>query len=212
MGKCLFSYVVRYDSGFAPNPFGGYCTLATCKPDIRKHASVGDWIVGTGSDMVGIRRGKYLVYAMKVTEILQTKQYWHDARFQVKKPDLFYNWVAASGDNIYEPVGTSEWNQLDSYHSKRDGSPCLEHIERDTRVPKVLVSNCYVYFGGEGPKLPQSFMQEGPMELCRPGIRKYIRVRNEKVIGKFVNWLETLHCSGYCGKPWDWILHRRRRA
>src|SRR5712671_5339411 len=32
----LYSYVVARDFGFAPNPFFGVCTLATCKPDIRK--------------------------------------------------------------------------------------------------------------------------------------------------------------------------------
>jgi hypothetical protein len=40
----IYSYVVRYDSGFAPNPFYGYCTLATCKPDIRRGAEVGDLV------------------------------------------------------------------------------------------------------------------------------------------------------------------------
>ena len=32
----LFSYVVATDSGFAPNPFFGLCTLACCKPAIRR--------------------------------------------------------------------------------------------------------------------------------------------------------------------------------
>ena len=45
----IYSYIVRYDSGFAPNPFYGYCTLANCKPIIRGHAQVNDWVVGTGS-------------------------------------------------------------------------------------------------------------------------------------------------------------------
>ena len=36
------------DYGFAPNPFFGFCTLANCKPKIRKSANVGDWIIGTG--------------------------------------------------------------------------------------------------------------------------------------------------------------------
>lgn len=27
----LFSYIVDHDLGFAPNPFGGYCTLVRCK-------------------------------------------------------------------------------------------------------------------------------------------------------------------------------------
>ncbi|WP_225761747.1 hypothetical protein [Acinetobacter sp. Marseille-P8610] len=32
----IFSYVVSRDFGFAPNPFFNFCTLATCKPKIRK--------------------------------------------------------------------------------------------------------------------------------------------------------------------------------
>lgn len=58
----LFSYVLARDAGFAPNPFYGVCTLATCKPRIRASAAVGDWIVGTGSgqeDRLG-----HIVYAM----------------------------------------------------------------------------------------------------------------------------------------------------
>ena len=35
------------DYGFAPNPYFGYCTLATCKPVIRRCAGVGDWIAWT---------------------------------------------------------------------------------------------------------------------------------------------------------------------
>ena len=34
----LYSYVFDHDYGFAPNPFHGVCTLATCKPSIREHA------------------------------------------------------------------------------------------------------------------------------------------------------------------------------
>lgn len=208
MSRSLFSYVVRYDSGFAPNPFYDYCTLATCKGGIRERASVGDWVIGIGSDMVGIRRGKHLVFAMKVSEKLKTEKYWRDPRFQPKKPDLYHNWVAASGDNIYKPVTRSKWFQLNSYHSKLDGSPSQEHIERDTKVPNVLVSDDFVYFGGEGPKLPQSFLQEGPAQVCRIGIRQYMRVKDAKVIDGFVKWLRSQHCSGYCGKPWDWISRR----
>lgn len=42
----IFRYVVRYDSGVAPRPFDGYCSLAICKPKIRANAIVGDWIIG----------------------------------------------------------------------------------------------------------------------------------------------------------------------
>ena len=100
--QSLYSYVVAFDSGFAPNPFYGHCTLATCKPKIRRTAQIGDWIIGTGSGNKKVKRGGYLVHAMQVTEILTTNEYWNDARFQNKKPNLNGGWKRASGDNIYE--------------------------------------------------------------------------------------------------------------
>jgi hypothetical protein len=42
MKKSIFVYVVKHDGGFAPNPFHGFCTLACCKPKIRKGAKEGD--------------------------------------------------------------------------------------------------------------------------------------------------------------------------
>jgi len=49
----LYSYTVRYDDGAAPNPFNGMCTLAICKPAIRRTAAPGDATVCrvcTGTD------------------------------------------------------------------------------------------------------------------------------------------------------------------
>ena len=52
--SALFSYVVDRDLGFAPNPYGGFCTLAHCKFSISgkkkivELAKIGDWIAGTG--------------------------------------------------------------------------------------------------------------------------------------------------------------------
>ena len=60
----LYSYVLREDTGFAPNPYHGFCTLACCKGPIRMRAEVGDWIIGTGSDARGKWRGNYISYAM----------------------------------------------------------------------------------------------------------------------------------------------------
>ena len=42
----LFSYTIPIDDGAAPNPFHGMCTLAICKPGIRRVAKKGDWIAG----------------------------------------------------------------------------------------------------------------------------------------------------------------------
>ena len=82
----LYSYVVARDYGFAPNPFYGVCTLATCKPMLRRKASIGDWVVGTGSDPNGLTG--HLVFAMKVTETMRFDEYFSDSRFQEKKPNL----------------------------------------------------------------------------------------------------------------------------
>ena len=62
----LYSYIVARDYGFAPNPFYGVCTLATCKPAIRGKAEIGDWVIGTGSKVD--QRDGHLVFVMRVTE------------------------------------------------------------------------------------------------------------------------------------------------
>ncbi|MEX0727140.1 MAG: hypothetical protein WEB58_03995 [Planctomycetaceae bacterium] len=77
----LFSYVVDHDYGFAPNPFGGFCSLAKCKYGTRKRnivelADVGDWIAGTGGAdyRKSAGHGK-LIYAMRVDEIIPLNEY-----------------------------------------------------------------------------------------------------------------------------------------
>src|SRR5689334_12341835 len=114
----LASYVVRYDSGFAPNPFYGYCTLATCKPEIRRVAEIGEWIVGCGSNAKGVRQGGRLVYAMRVTEQLTFDQYNADPRFERKKPIRRGSRKQSCGDNIYYRANKDGgWCQRDSFHS-----------------------------------------------------------------------------------------------
>ena len=208
MPRSLFSYVVRYDSGFAPNPFFGYCTLATCKPGIRKQARVGDWVVGTGSNRIGVRRGGHLVYAMRVTEVITTSEYWRDERFHKKKPDLNHNWVSASGDNIYLPTTQGRWRQLDSYHSRSDGTQHDDHLTHDTGVEKILVSDDFVYFGAEGPMLRRQFLAGNEMDLLKAP-RNYQRVSEGRVLEAFETWVRSLGVAGYEGKPWDWMQRRR---
>ena len=41
----LYSYIVSYDHGNAPNPDFNICTLAICKPVIRRCAKVGDIVL-----------------------------------------------------------------------------------------------------------------------------------------------------------------------
>ena len=76
----LYSYKMAHDNRFAPNPLFGVLTLATCKPQLRKNAKVGDWIAGWTSlhvahtpTPVGEER---LIYLAKVSEKLTFAEYW----------------------------------------------------------------------------------------------------------------------------------------
>lgn len=203
----LYSYIVAYDSGFAPNPFGRFCTLATCKPEIRKRASIGDWVIGTGSNRKGVRRGGFLVYAMRVGRTLTFSEYWNDPCFEEKKPNLNASYRMACGDNVYCPLEGGGWHQLNSYHSKEDGSPIQKHIKRDTSVDRVLVSDDFVYFGAEGPAVPDILKNAG-LVLSGRGQKK---IKDPAIITKFESWLEGLDVKGYQGRPFDMLKAAKKR-
>ncbi len=152
LDRFLYVYVVTRDFGFAPNPFHGYCTLATCKPRIRKTACVDDWVMGVGGSRHAAQ-GK-CVYLMKITETSTFEGYWSDERFQVKKPLRNGSLVMMVGDNIYHRnPDTTAWIQEDSHHSSVDGSPNMTNITRDTSSTNVLISDHFYYFGMQAPNI-----------------------------------------------------------
>lgn len=204
----IYSYVVRYDSGFAPNPFYGYCTLATCKPSIRKGAVIGDWVVGSGSNGRNVRRGGHLVYAMQVTETMTFDEYEVDPRFEPKKPYRNGSRKQSCGDNIYfRSAPAAAWQQRDSFHSRPDGSLNPQHVARDTGVNRVLISNDFVYFGGEGPAFPEELRDQQGRQLCKTGIG-LTAFDDPQLTKNFEIWVRTLGVSGYQGAPFEWITLR----
>ncbi len=204
----LYSYVVRYDSGFAPNPFYGFCSLATCKPDIRRTASVGNWVVGSGSKSVG--RGGFLVYAMRVTEILTFEEFNNDPRFEAKKPFRQGSRRQSCGDNIYyHDVDGISRLQRDSFHSRDDGSINYAHLNKDTKTDRVLISNDFVYFGGQGPKIPEDLKSGGSTTVIHSGIG-YSTFTDQQLIKAFEEWLASLRVEGYQGVPYEWISIRQQ--
>jgi hypothetical protein len=200
MAARVFSYVVRYDYGFAPNPFEGYCTIATCKPQIRRTASVGDWVVGTGSADKGLA-GR-LVYVMQVDEILTFDDYWKDPRFARKVPTDLGAVKRAYGDNIYRRGDDGTWLQADSRHSLADGKPNPGHIKVDTSVDAVLVARRFSYFGGVGPTIPTSLRNDFGMDLVHPSQGHRCRFPQE-LINAAIAWFGSLD-TGVLGRPADW--------
>ncbi|WP_448140957.1 Nmad2 family putative nucleotide modification protein [Stenotrophomonas sepilia] len=205
----IHSYVVRYDSGFAPNPFYGYCTLATCKPSIRRSAEIGDWVIGSGSNARGVRRGGHLVYAMRITEAMTFEAYDADPRFGSKKPYRSGSRKQSCGDNIYfRDAGGGAWQQRDSFHSRADGRLNPDHVARDTGVNRVLISSDFVYFGGEGPAFPRDLRDQKNRSLCKSGIGM-TAFDDAQLMVKFERWIRGLQSSGYQGAPFEWLSLRR---
>jgi len=192
---------VARDYGFAPNPFFGVCTLATCKPNIRRTAEVGDWVVGISPK----KRGTHVVYAMRITQSMTFNQYWNDPRFQRKKPNLRGSKKQAFGDNIYVRASdTSKWNQENSHHSYADGSPNQSNIDNDTQTDRVLVSEDFVYWGGVGPEIPDRFLDYGPNHVSICVNRNHKNQFPAEFIESFIGWIRSLNEKGYSGEPSDW--------
>ena len=146
----LYSYVVTHDTGFSPNPFWGWCTLANCKPVIRRTAKVGDWVVGLSTKADGNR----LIYAMQVEEIVPYDKYYCDCRFAAKIPDYSTGKVVYKrGDKIYKPLPNGDFQQLQSRHS--DGTnENQETKDKDLKGKNVLISKAFYYFGSRALDLP----------------------------------------------------------
>lgn len=192
----LFSYRVRYDDGAAPNPFGGICTLVICKPVIRRHAEVGDWIAGTGaitSDLADAENR--LIYAMRVTRKSTMADYdaFTQRHLRIKVPNRRSRdprrWV---GDSIYD-FSTDPPRQRQSVHPE-------ENRETDLSGVYALVSNDFVYFGRAAATLP--------MDL-RPIVKKqqgHKSRANEPYVPRFVEWIRSLgyEARTVVGDPISW--------
>lgn len=196
----IFSYIVRYDFGFAPNPFEGWCTLATCKPLIRRAAKVGDWVVGSGSAQKNLA-GK-LVFAMRVEEVLTFDDYWKDARFSRKVPTDRGAVKRAYGDNIYHHADDGSWIQEDSRHSLDGGAPNSGHIATDTSVDAVLVSSHFTYFGAGGPDVPSRLRQDFGDDIVCSGQGHRCNLPGD-LVAAAASWLDGLE-RGLLGRPADW--------
>ena len=171
----LISYKMTHDSGFAPNPFHGYLTLATCKPGIRSSGNrrLGDWIAGfTSATLCGDTTGRErLVYLMRVDEILPLGDYFLDPRFAAKiprkgSPDT----ICRAGDNIYRSRVPSAWDGSDYEQIPNDCHP-PESKDHDVSGRNVLVAHAenYFYFGRNALTIPAHVRPDIPRGQSRFG-------------------------------------------
>ena len=203
----VYMYVVDRDFGFAPNPFHGSCTLATCMPRIRAKAQVNDWVVGVGGGR--LKATGRCVYGMRVTDTLSFDQYWsHEAYFD-KRPVRNGSSVMMVGDNIYHrDQATDPWQQLDSHHSNPDGTLNPINLKKDTGVNRVLISRNYFYFGSSAPLVPAELL-----ETLGYKNRRSHRVFEELQCASLIKWLTVDYKAArncLAGDPFDFEQSSRR--
>lgn len=179
----LFSYTIPFDDGAAPNPFRGMCTLAICKPAIRRVAQIGDWIVGLGSVAApsGDLRGR-LVYAMHVEEVISVREYDLRAQYewQHRIPDVAsLDLSERLGDCIYDFCDSTEPRQRASVHGP-------ENEERDLSGRNVLISRDFYYFGSRAIQLPRPLLG-----LCQQ-TQGHRSTANDALFEPFVTWIRGL--------------------
>lgn len=187
-GPQISAYIVRHDTGFAPNPFGGVCTLACCKPLIRKNANPGDIIVGTASAHSD-KRGR-LIYAMKVDEVIPLENYWN--RFPGKRPSNTSD-KRRVGDNIWQK--TKDGKAWKVAHGALHG---MDKQATDTDGKNVLISRNFYYFGDNAIEIPERY------NALLASTQGHKNTRDARVVEKFWHWLRKAYRrGGQIGMPID---------
>lgn len=201
--------MIDHDFGLAPNPFGQYCTIAVCKPNIRKskNLKIGDWIIGTGSKSLekssGIKCVSKLIYAMKVTEVITLHEYWLDPRFEYKKPNMNGTLMTMFGDNFYFLDESDKWTQLDCAHRNIDGVYNDVHMRKDIGGKNALISDLFYYFGQNAPQVPESLNK-----VCHTTQGVKI-VRPDELATQFIEWLHSNFETGLQGLPISWTMYQK---
>lgn len=194
--KC-FRYKLDHDYGFAPNPFWGIMTLATCKAQLRhnKRLELGDWIAGFGS--VGMNNLNCLIYAMKVEQILTFDAYWDNPKYDCKRPVVTGTLCQMYGDNVYHTV-EGKVIQEHCAHSLDSGVPNMGHYDTDVSGENVLLSKHFYYFGDNAPMIPKD------LDFILPWRNIQFQDLDDEQIEKFVSWLESNYTVGIHGDPCNW--------
>ena len=198
----LFSYKLTHDTGFAPNPFWGLLTLATCKPRIRLSKGTGDWIAGfTSKSLCGDPVGKErLVYLMEVTDKLSFRDYFNSPLYKKKIPDMTKSeGIFLAGDNIYRPLkkAVTPFNTFEQLENPNHGE---DNKQRDLSGKFVLSSSNFFYFGREALEIPPNIRPNIPKGQSANGNQTH----DENAAMRFIEYIASRYAVGVHGTPHSW--------
>jgi hypothetical protein len=188
----LFTYTIPFDDGAAPNPFNGMCSLAICKPAIRRAAQPGDWVAGFGSKYApsGDMSGR-LVYAMRVQEVMTLEAYDRAApsRWPHRIPDI-------ESPALQDRLGDCIYDFSTGTPVQRPGVHDAGNKATDLAGDNVLISRDFYYFGSRAIRLPDNLrailhQTQGHKSTC-----------NAPYLDPFVRWLRTAAPDG--GQIYGW--------
>jgi hypothetical protein len=175
----LFTYTIPIDDGAAPNPFRGMCSLAICKPGIRRTAKKGEWVAGLGSKTAPSGDlSQRLVYAMLVDEVLSLEDY--DKRAPTDWPHRIPN--AGSAD-LSERLGDCIYDFSNGTPVQRPGVHGPINFDTDLGGKNVLVSRDFYYFGSRAIRLPNDLLP-----ICHQ-TQGHKSKANAPYFERFVTWL-----------------------
>lgn len=148
-------YVMQYDTGLAPNPFHGVCTLAVCTPNHqRANLGEGDYIIGVAGDRLRQKLGSsnqnFLIFAMKIDNRIELNKYYNLPEYRLKIPRRNGTKVEMCGDNFYK---------LSNNNSLVHTGESTEHnwesvIAQDTNGNRVFYGRKFFYFGSNAQVFP----------------------------------------------------------
>jgi hypothetical protein len=188
MNTKLCSYILRADTGLAPNPFWGVCTVAVCTPNHQgSRLDVGDWIAG----FLEKKRGHKFLYAMEISEILGLDEYFRDPRFAAKKPNLRGSWQEQCGDNFYSRSADGAWlRHRNRFHLDERSK------KQDTKHARVFIGERFWYLGRSAAAGPEKY---APVIGGRGA-----RVNHDPaLVADFCAWVAGQFEPGVCDLPID---------
>jgi len=133
----IWRYSLVHDTGLAPCVDQNILTLTCCKPDIRKAACKGDWVIGFVSATV--RRG-LVAWVGKVSEIMTLGEY--GSRF-AKRTDALYRLHG------YDADGSELLHNLHRKYHPDDQSQAT-----DRRGRNALIFDPFWYWGRNAVAAP----------------------------------------------------------
>jgi hypothetical protein len=169
----VWRYVLAVDGGMAPCIQDGRLTLTCCKPFIRKHATVGDWVIGFVPK--GLRRG-HIARVGRIAESLPLADY--ERRFRGRK------------DALYR-LRKGELVALRKDYHANSGDRA-----RDLRGDNGLLFRPFWYWGGLGVSAPPDIA-----ELAHYYVGQSAKNSSPEKIARLEHWARSVARPGIHGSP-----------